>query len=148
MRDDEITRLRRQMKLLQRRLRREVPSVARVSPTAVRVLGEALRDPDPAQPGRIAESLAMSSSNVAAALRELEEAGLISRRRDEADARRVLIHVTTRGREAVSEVRRERATWLGRAIENLLDEREQRILAEAGDLLERLAAFEGGGAER
>ena len=142
MNDEEIARLRRQMTLLQRRLRREVPAVTGISLTAVRVLGEVTRNPEPSQPGHIAQFLAMTGSNVAAALRELEQAGHIERHKDPADARRVLIHVTAQGRAVTTAVRQERTTWLGRAIESGLDADEQQVLLHAGRLFERLAAYD------
>jgi DNA-binding MarR family transcriptional regulator len=90
----------------------------------------------------VADELQMTSSNVAAALRELDAAGFIRRERDAADARRVRLFVTERAAALVAAVRSERDTWLGRAVESLLDEKEQRLLVRAGALMERLAAFE------
>ena len=84
----------------------------------------------------------MTSSNVAAALRELETAGLVHRRRDEADARRVLVFVTGPGHALLADVRSEKQTWLGRATTALLDQDEQRLLLAAGALMQRLAEFE------
>jgi hypothetical protein len=42
----------------------------------------------------------------------------------------------------VVRIRNERDTWLGRAVDAVLTEREQRVLTEAGGLMERLASFE------
>jgi DNA-binding MarR family transcriptional regulator len=142
MRDGEIERLRTQLKLLQRRLRREALPVPGVSLTAARVLGASALLGEEASPRKLAEEARMTSSNVAAALRELERAGLVTREQDPADGRRVLVVVTEAGRSVVAARRRERDTWLGRAIGELLDEREQEILVAAGDLLERLAGYE------
>ncbi|SEG91676.1 transcriptional regulator, MarR family [Actinacidiphila yanglinensis] len=145
MEDREVLRLRGQMRQLQRRLRREGGPTHGVSRTARQVLAAADRMPD-AQPRRLAGELQMTSSNVAAALRELEAAGFVSRSRDVADARRVLVSVTPAGRAAVAGTRSERDTWLGRAVEALLDPEEQQVLIAAGTLLERLAGFEPTGA--
>ena len=130
------------MKLLQRRLRREAPTVRGASRTAMQVLGAVTRLPEGVQPGRIAQEERMTSSNVAAALRELETAALVHRRRDEADARRVLVFVTGPGRALLADVRSEKQTWLGRATTALLDQDEQRLLLAAGALMQRLAEFE------
>ncbi|MGQ4516521.1 hypothetical protein [Streptomyces sp. DW26H14] len=54
--------------------------------------------------------------------------------------------VTERGHAVVPDVLRERDSWLGRAMQTLLDEEEQRIPLAAGALMERLAAFEAAGA--
>ncbi|MEU6854214.1 MarR family winged helix-turn-helix transcriptional regulator [Actinacidiphila alni] len=142
MDDRDVSRFRVQMKLLQRRLRRESLPAYGVSRTALQVITAVVRLPEGAQPRRIAEELRMTSSNVAAALRELEGAGYVRRRKDATDARRVAVLLTDSGRTMVADVRSERDTWLGRAITGLLDEDEQRILLAAGALMERLAAFE------
>lgn len=84
----------------------------------------------------------MTSSNVAAALRELEVAGLIFRQKDPGDARRVRLSVTERGSVVVADFRRERDTWFGRAVEAVLSPDEQRVLMAAGQLLQRLAEYE------
>jgi DNA-binding MarR family transcriptional regulator len=140
--DDEVRRFRTQMKLLQRRLRQEAQPVQGVSRTALQVLGALVRLPEGAQPGQLGQELSMTSSNVAAALRELETAGLVHRRRDEADARRVLVFVTGPGHALLADVRSEKQTWLGRATTALLDQDEQRLLLAAGALMQRLAEFE------
>jgi DNA-binding MarR family transcriptional regulator len=142
MDDSDVHTLRQQLKLLQRRLRREPLPVAGLSGTAWRVLAAINRLEDGPLPGQVADELQMTSSNVAAALRELEAGGFIRRERDAADARRVRLFVTAAGAAVVAQVRRERDTWLGRAVESLLDEDEQRALLHAGTLMERLAAFE------
>lgn len=137
-----MRRFRAQMKLLQRRLRSEALPVQGVSRTAFQVIGAVLRLPDAPRPRQIADELRMTSSNVAAALRELEEAGYVLRRRDSTDARRVSVLVTDLGRSAVAGVRSERDTWLGGAVETLLSQDEQRTLLAAGALMQRLAESE------
>ncbi|MEW2548148.1 MarR family winged helix-turn-helix transcriptional regulator [Streptomyces sp. NPDC047002] len=144
MDDSEVGEFRAGIKLLQRRLRREARPVYGVSRTASQVLAATVRCADPPGPRQLARDLQMTSSNVAAALRELEDAAYIVRRRDPADARRVSVCATERGRTVVSDVLRERDTWLGRAVQALLSEEEQRTLLAAGALMQRLAAFEPG----
>ncbi|QMU69489.1 MarR family winged helix-turn-helix transcriptional regulator [Streptacidiphilus sp. P02-A3a] len=142
MDDDEVRGFRTQMKLLQQRLRQEALPVQGITRTALQVLAALVRLPEGSQPGQVAQELRMTSSNVAAALRELEAAGYLRRRRDEADARRVLVFVTEPGRALLADVRGERDTWLGRATAALLDQDEQRLLLAAGALMQRLAEFE------
>src|ERR1700689_2427186 len=118
MEDDALRRFRTQMRMLGRRLRRELPPVRGVSRSAVQVLRIVARGPEPS-PSDVAEKLRMTSSNVAAALRELESAGLVRRGRDPEDGRRVRLSITAAA-GAVSCVNAERDTWLGRATEGLL----------------------------
>jgi DNA-binding MarR family transcriptional regulator len=84
----------------------------------------------------------MTSSNVAAALRELTTAELVERARDPEDSRRVRLTATAEGETAVATLRSERDTWLGQAIDGVLDEPEQELLFAAGKLIQRLAAYE------
>ena len=142
MLDKDIERLRGQLKLLQRRMRHEALPVTGLSLTATRVLGAAARAAEHAQPGDLAAHLQMTASNVAAALRELEAGGLVTRARDAHDARKVRVVLTEQGQSVVAASRRERDSWLGQAIETLLDPEEQELLRKAGTLLERVAAYE------
>jgi DNA-binding MarR family transcriptional regulator len=77
--------------------------------------------------------------SMAQTLSELETAGLIARRPDPADRRRVLIELTDGGRERVLEARGRRQDWLAAAIAEELDPEEQQTLLAAVPLLRRLA---------
>ncbi len=90
----------------------------------------------------------MTTSNVAAALRELEHAGCISRERDAGDTRRVNVTLTDAGRKVVERHRADRAGWLAEAIDALLRPEEQAALIEVGRLIRRLAEYEGTRVER
>ncbi len=129
------------MRMLGRRLRRELPPVHGVSRSAVHVLRVVARGPAPS-PSDVAEKLRMTSSNVAAALRELEDAELVRRVRDAEDGRRVQLSITDAGADAVSCLHAERDTWLGRAIVTLLTDDEQVTLLRAGELMQRLAEYD------
>jgi DNA-binding MarR family transcriptional regulator len=129
------------MRMLGRRLRRELPPVRGVSRSAVQVLRVVARGPEPS-PSDVADKLRMTSSNVAAALRELECAGLVRRGRDPEDGRRVRLSITVTGTDAVSCLHAERDTWLGRAIAAVLSDDEQVTLLRAGELMQRLAEYE------
>ncbi|MET8615656.1 MULTISPECIES: MarR family winged helix-turn-helix transcriptional regulator [Streptomyces] len=144
MRDDEIRRFRRQLKSLQRRLRQELPSVDGLSRSAVQVSAVIARR-EGVTPREVGEELRMTSSNVAAALRELEGRGYLVRERDREDGRRVNLSLTEEGARSLSEFRAERDTWLGRAIAAQLSDEEVEVLKRAGDLVERLARFTPGG---
>jgi DNA-binding MarR family transcriptional regulator len=75
------------------------------------------------------------ASTVAALLR----AGLVARTPDPDDRRRVLIHLTPAGREALAADRRRREGWLADAIQRDLTAQERRVLAQATTLLSRIA---------
>jgi DNA-binding MarR family transcriptional regulator len=142
MKDAQVTEFRGQMKMLARRLRSERPPAPGLTRTLVQVLATIRRLTNAPTPSQVAETLQMTSSNVAAALRELEAIGLIRRERDPVDARRVLLFPTERGAAVVADLRNERSTWLGKAIEAVLTADEQQALIEAGRLLQRVAEYE------
>jgi DNA-binding MarR family transcriptional regulator len=70
---------------------------------------------------------------------DLESDGLIARRADPADGRRILVELTDQGRETLAADRRQREGWLARAIAEDLSAPEQRVLSQALALLRRLA---------
>jgi DNA-binding MarR family transcriptional regulator len=70
---------------------------------------------------------------------DLEAIGLIARRPDPADGRRILVELTELGLRTLEEDRRQREGWLARAIAEDLSAEEQRVLMQALALLRRLA---------
>ncbi len=76
-------------------------------------------------------------------VRRLEKRGLVERRPDPADRRKLLIEVTPRGRRMVSELIGLRHQWLAAAIERDLTAAEKEMLAIAAGLMERVASAEG-----
>ncbi|HEX7659238.1 MAG TPA: MarR family transcriptional regulator [Pseudonocardiaceae bacterium] len=147
MNEAQAARLESQIKRFHRRRQRERPQVTGLSSSSVVVLGLIARAERSVQPGDIAEELGMASSNVAAALRELDAAGYIARARDAEDKRRIRVSLTQRGVAAVAAHRSLRIQWLRTAVEATLTEREQAVLIEAGALLERLAGYQPAPAE-
>jgi DNA-binding MarR family transcriptional regulator len=128
---------------------RSVPPLEGVSRTAARVLRVVARgcgdDRDQGmRPGQIAEALGMTTSNVAAALRELEDAGYIARRRAAGDARRIAVVLTTHGADVVAAHRALRVDGLREAVEGALTPDEQARLAAVIPLIGRVAAHESG----
>ena len=142
MSDEEVERLLAQVKLLNRRLRREQSAVEGLSTAALVVLTSATRADTPQRPGQLAGELQMTSPNMAAALRALEEGGMITRQPDPSDGRKVFVHVTKRGRDIVDRTSTSRHSWLREAVEEALTDRERRVLFQAGDLIERIADYE------
>lgn len=68
----------------------------------------------------------------------LEERGLVRRRPDERDARRVLVSMTGAGRQALEERRNGRTEQMARVLANRFTRSELKALLTAAPLLERL----------
>ncbi len=139
MTDAYLRRLLAQLRTLQRRQRAERPPVDGLSRTAVRVLGAVARADGGIQPSQLARELVMTSSNVAAALRELTSRRLIKKTPDRADTRRVNLTLTRAGARLVANDRASRDIWMSHAISELLTAEEEDVLIRAGEIFERLA---------
>jgi DNA-binding MarR family transcriptional regulator len=121
---------------LVRRLRREYSfPIAQAS-----VLSRLDRE-GPRSTSELAAAERVRPQSMAQTLAELESGGLIARRRDPADGRRVLIELTPLGTERLGEDRQRREGWLTEAIAAELDDAEQQTLIEALPLLRRLARY-------
>src|SRR5476651_1780527 len=111
IKSSDITRLRVQVMSLSRRFRREdrgdEESWARLL-----LLGAIDRGGDNATPSSLAAGEGLRSSNLAAALRELEQRGLITRKPDAKDQRKVRVGLTAQGRTLLVESRARREQWL------------------------------------
>jgi DNA-binding MarR family transcriptional regulator len=70
---------------------------------------------------------------------DLEAEGYVTRSPDPADRRRALVQLTQRGHEELEADRRRREGWLAQAIASDLSPKEQELLADAVDVLRRLA---------
>src|SRR5437763_15329841 len=85
--------------------------------------------------GAIADALGYDKGQLVGLLDELEDAGLVSRQRDQADRRRQIVHMTPEGRKTLTRLRR-----LSQQLEDeffaSLDENDRRQLHE---LLRRVA---------
>ncbi|MGC0420193.1 MarR family winged helix-turn-helix transcriptional regulator [Embleya sp. AB8] len=75
------------------------------------------------------------AETVAALLRE----GLVTRSADPTDGRKTLVSITDAGRELLSSIPAVREAWLETAIERHLSPTERRTLANAAQIMERLA---------
>jgi DNA-binding MarR family transcriptional regulator len=142
----EVRTLQAHLRKLQKRVARSLPPLDGVSRSATRVLVIVARAAgnEGVQPGQVAEALGMTASNVAAALRELEQAGYVVRQRKPADGRRIAVVLTERGAEAVTAHRALRVDGLREAIESALTSDEQAQLSAVIPLIGRVcAAIEG-----
>lgn len=87
----------------------------------------------------LAQLESMRPQSMAQTVAELQDDGLVERRPDPDDRRRVLIELTMRGQLVLADDRRRREGWLADAIAQELSTEEQTILHEATPLLRRLA---------
>lgn len=81
----------------------------------------------------------MRPQSMAQTVGDLERAGLVSRRPDPADRRRLFVELTDAGRELLHATRARREGWLTDALERELTAAERAALAEAVALLGRVA---------
>jgi DNA-binding MarR family transcriptional regulator len=118
-----------------RRLRAE-PGQLPVGQLAV--LGRLDRD-GPASTSDLAAAERMRPQSMAQTVRELEAAGLVARRPDPHDRRRLLVELTGAGVERVHASRAHREGWLSETFEREFTAAERETLREALALLRRVA---------
>jgi DNA-binding MarR family transcriptional regulator len=120
---------------LVRRLRAEggQPPVGQLS-----VLGRLDRE-GPASTSDLAAAERMRPQSMAQTVRELETAGLVSRRPDPGDGRRALVELTADGLQRLRDARAQREGWLSQTLEREFSAAEQEALRDALALLRRLA---------
>ena len=106
------------------------------------VLGRLDRD-GPRSTSDLAVAERVRPQSMSQTLGDLEADGLIARRPDPDDGRRVLIELSDSGRQALKQDRRHREGWLARGIDEELSDDEQKVLAEAVELLQRLSQIDG-----
>jgi DNA-binding MarR family transcriptional regulator len=85
----------------------------------------------------------MRPQSMAQTVRELGDAGLVSRRPDPADGRRAIVELTPAGLETLTTTRAHREAWLTRALDGELDAEERELLQRALTLLRRVADAPG-----
>jgi len=134
----DITRTASELRVVLGQLIRRLRAEHRFPLVQGAVLGRLVRE-GPRSIGDLATAERVRPQSMAQTVAELEEGGLVRRRPDPADGRRVLIELTTLGRERVLEARGQREDWLAAAITDELDPEEQRTLLAAVPLLRRLS---------
>ncbi len=102
------------------------------------VLGRLARG-GPAGVSDLAAAERMRPQSMAPIVRDLEEAGLVARRPDPEDGRRILIELTPLGIETVHSARARREDWLAEALDREPDADERERLRSALELLGRVA---------
>ena len=142
----DITELRTQLMAVSRRLRREAQTDDQ-SWARLLVLGAIDRHGDSATPSVLAADEGMQSSNLAAALRDLEAQKLIVRTQDAEDRRKVRVRLSAAGRKLLYDNRARRERWLTETMNACLTAAERADLIKAGPLLERIMAYPESGAQ-
>jgi DNA-binding MarR family transcriptional regulator len=102
------------------------------------VLGRLDRE-GPAGVSDLAAAQKMRPQSMAQTVREMENAGLVSRRPDPDDGRRAFVELTAEGRKRLKAARAAREDWLAQALERELDETQRETVREALTLLARVA---------
>ena len=134
-----VTQLRRGTTRLARRLRVERPAEA-LSGTKIAVLAH-IHNRGAARPGEVAAAERVQPQSLTRVIAELEAEQMITRSRDEQDRRQYLLELTETGRRALFEDMASRDQWLARAMTDLT-EAERHVLYLAGELMDRIAAFD------
>ncbi|QEC47243.1 MarR family transcriptional regulator [Baekduia soli] len=93
----------------------------------------------PASISDLATAERMRPQSMAQTVRDLERAGLVSRRPDPDDRRRAFVELTEAGHVMLSDTRARREGWLAEALERELDAGERETLHAGLVLLRRLA---------
>jgi DNA-binding MarR family transcriptional regulator len=94
----------------------------------------------PASVSDLAAAQRMRPQSMAQTVKELEHAGLVTRRPDPADGRRAFVELTPEGRKTLEDSRAAREDWLALTLERELDAAERAELRRALALLDRIAA--------
>jgi len=137
---ESAVRAARDVRVVFSRLRRRLREVAArqdLTPSQTSVLSVLVRE-GARSASELAAAERVRPQSMAATLAVLEDAGLIHRSPDPADGRRLLVTLTTAGRERVEGDRAAREEWLARALRERFTEDERQTVISAMRLLERL----------
>jgi DNA-binding MarR family transcriptional regulator len=134
----EVTPLASELRVVLGRLLRRLRAEHRVSLTQAAVLGRLDRDGTQSI-GDLATAEQVRPQSMSQTLAELEADGLVRRRSDERDGRRILVGLTKEGRETLTRDRAVREGWLASTLAEHFSESDLRVLEEAVTLLRRLS---------
>jgi DNA-binding MarR family transcriptional regulator len=134
----DTTRLASELRMVLGHLMRRLRAEHRFSLSQGAVLGRLDREGTKSI-GDLAVAERVRPQSMTQTISDLEGEGLIARRPDPADGRRILVELTDQGRETLQADRRQREGWLASAIAEDLSGQEQRTLMQALALLRRLA---------
>ncbi len=102
------------------------------------VLGRLDRE-GPSSIGTLAAAERIRPQSMTQTISDMEADGLVARRADPSDGRRTIVELTDQGLQTLEADRRHREGWLAQGIEQDLSPAEQRLLADALELIERLS---------
>ena len=132
--------LRHAVARLHRKLRQQDQSG--LGPTVTAALATVARQGDPTL-GELAAFENVTPPTMTAVVTKLEALGLVARHTDDQDRRVIRVRLTDAGRNQLEDVRIRRTAWLDGQLQ-LLTPEERAVLAEAADLLARLAEIGSG----
>jgi DNA-binding MarR family transcriptional regulator len=133
-----VTPLASELRVVLGRLLRRLRAEHRVPLTQAAVLGRLDRD-GTMSIGDLATAEQVRPQSMSQTLAELEVDGMIQRRPDERDGRRILVELTDQGRAALEQDRALREGWLSGAIAEGFSDQELAVLEQAVGLLRRLS---------
>ena len=134
----DTTRLASELRMVLGHLMRRLRAEHRFSLSQGAVLGRLDREGTKSI-GDLALAERVRPQSMTQTIGDLEADGLIVRRADPSDGRRMLVELTERGLQTLEDDRRHREGWLARAIAEDLSVAEQQVLSQALALLRRLA---------
>ncbi|BBG02594.1 DNA-binding MarR family transcriptional regulator [Pseudonocardia autotrophica] len=127
------------MTRLRARLRLEQASVTTgQTMSQLSVLGR-IGDSGPVTASELAQAEHVRAQSIAETVTTLKKQGLVEARPDPADGRKSLLSVTSAGRQLIDSIVDVRGAWLARAIEQHVTPDEREILAQATEILSRVA---------
>jgi DNA-binding MarR family transcriptional regulator len=134
----DTTRLASELRMVLGHLMRRLRAENRFSLSQGAVLGRLDRE-GTRSIGDLAVAERVRPQSMTQTVSDLEADGLIARRADPTDRRRILVELTEQGHQTLEDDRRQREGWLARAIAEDLSAQERRVLEQAVTLLRRLA---------
>ncbi|MHB8242063.1 MAG: MarR family winged helix-turn-helix transcriptional regulator [Solirubrobacteraceae bacterium] len=134
----DTSRLASELRLVLGHLVRRLRAEHRFSLSQAAVLGRLDRQGEMSI-GDLATAERVRPQSMAQTVTEMEGEGMIERRADPADGRRMLVKLTPHGLDVLHEDRRRREGWLAQAIAEDLSADEQRVLAQALEMLRRIS---------
>jgi DNA-binding MarR family transcriptional regulator len=138
--DDIAARLRTVIRLVYRRVQTET---GEGSPTRSEQAAMSwLEERGPMTLGALALLEQVRQQSMSQSVDALEQRGWAQRAPDPNDRRQVIVSLTEAGREALESGRKVRQAWIVDAMDRLLSGGERAVLAQALDLLERIARAE------
>lgn len=137
---EEVSRLRAALLNLARQIRKQHAAMP-YSQTELNIIGH-LDRMQTALPSQLSALEHISAQAVSQNLNNLESNGIITRKIDDADKRRVIIMLSSYGYEKLNELRQQRDEWLMQTIKTKLSEAEIKQLIDHTSLFEKLITIE------